>query len=184
MKHLKILVLFISFTFIASTNGYSKHVKNLKEIFTYQKKLDLFTISSSILPDSEIKYSIVLDNNYNIINKSPVISYRHYLASNNYRKLNWAERTQAYGIKAQLKNSGDSCAMYLDQYPELKISIFIKDKKAYPLVRINNQVMVLETIKAKANEGLFGVPDVEYVDIIGYDPRTKKRISKRIHHED
>lgn len=181
MKLLKttfILILILSL----SLSAYSKYVKDLKELFLFERKLDLFSISSTLLTDSEIRYSIIVDKNYNIIKKEPVIVYRYYPGTKTYRKLNWAERNQAYGIKKQLKNSKDSCVLYLDQYPNMKISIFIKDKKAYPLAKLDNKIAVLSNIKAKANKGLLGIPEVEYVDVTGYDYKSKKIITKRIKH--
>lgn len=179
MKKSLLLLIFIFVTF-SSNNLYSKYVKNLNELFEYENKLDLFSISSTILTDSEIRYSIILDKNFNIVKKQPIIAYRYYPNTKTYRKLNWAERNQAYGIKKQLRNSKDSCVLYLDQYPDMKISVFIKDKKAYPLVRLDKQAAVLQTIKAKATKGTFGIPDVEYVDIFAYIYKTKKQVTKRI----
>lgn len=173
----------LTFITLFATTGFSNSI-DLHHEFNFKKKLDLFSISSTVLTDSEVRYSILVDDNYKISQKQPVIAYRYYLNSKNYRKLNWAERTQAYGIKSQLKNSNDACAMYLDQYPELKISIFVKNKKAYPLIRIDNKVVVLQSIKAKANKGLFGIPEVEYVDIKGYDVKTKQTVTKRIKNEE
>lgn len=94
--------------------------------------------------------------------------------------LSFIQRKFAYGVH-HTKTGDQSFDIRLQAYKDLEISIRFNSKKdkyqAY--TAIDDKEIVLERIFVRIDGGSYFKPDVRYIEVLGYDPITKSKVSQR-----
>ncbi|MFA9389545.1 MAG: DUF4833 domain-containing protein [Prolixibacteraceae bacterium] len=153
--------------------NYPVPVKTEKLLFYIQRSFNKNTIA----------YELNLDHENKIIYGDPIHPYWiRYEDEGERKELSYIERKFAYGIKIEQQNKQDSSyQIALVSYPinmELKKSIEDNTMKVY--ITVNGKLIELKMIYFKTEGGTFWKPNIKYIDIFGFDVKTKLEISERI----
>ena len=86
---------------------------------------------------------------------------------------------QAYGFSTQI--AGNDTVLYMQQ---VRRPVIIRPGKSggyNAFVKINGQMSLLKYIWVSVTPQMGIIPIVNYIDIVGFDIRTKQKISERVH---
>ena len=113
------------------------------------------------------------------LNKEQPINvfWKRYAEKSEIQSLNYIQRKFAYGI--QSKNIGnDEYLLNFVSYKKLSMLLSKAEhsKKYNVYVSVNNKKILLERIFIRIEGGTFWVPNVRYVEFMGYDTQHPDRI--------
>lgn len=112
--------------------------------------------------------------------KKPVTAYWVMLAGDGSRKkLNWAERMKAYGIKIRPDAAAGGYKMTLAAAPWLPLAVRQTGNVVSAEVAINGRQAVLVKMFIQARDRLLG-PKVEYIELYGKDLQTGEDCREKI----
>ena len=143
------------------------------------EKDQLFYLQRDPDPNTVI-YSINLEDG-ELNSSHPVkVHWIRYTEGNKRTSLSLIQRTMAYGVH-HTKISDNEFDIRIQAYKDLSIRIRFsqQNKKYQAYTRVENKEIVLERIFVRINGGSLFKPKIQYVEISGYDPESKSKISHR-----
>lgn len=128
-----------------------------------------------------IVYSVVLENDKLDVNKPVKAHWIRYTEGNKRTNLSFIQRTMAYGIHHSKVDEKGEFTVWIQAYKNLLIQVRqnkqSKKYQAYTLVE--DKEIVLEHIFVRIHGGTLFKPNVQYIEVSGYDPISKSKINHR-----
>ncbi len=126
-----------------------------------------------------VQYDARLLRNNTISESNPVHAY-WVLADGQKEELGMLERREAYGIESAEKLSRNKFRIVLAALGSRSL-IVQKMKEGYKaLIRIGGELSILDRVYVQSEEGILGLPKVQYVDLFGRSIKTDKLVHERI----
>ena len=94
--------------------------------------------------------------------------------------LSFVQRKFAYGVH-HTKTGNQEYDIRLQAYKDLEISVrFDLEKNKYQAyTAVKNREIILERIFVRIDGGSYFKPNVQYIEVLGYDPTTNSKITHR-----
>lgn len=94
--------------------------------------------------------------------------------------LSFIQRKFAYGIQ-HTKIGDQAYNIRLQAYKDLEISVkFNSEKNKYQAyTAVENKEIILERIFVRIDGGSYFKPNIQYIEVLGYDPATRSKVSHR-----
>jgi len=167
-----------SFAQEADESSYDKLVDK-ERLPVPAEKDQLFYLQRDPNPNT-IVYSINLKDGKPDGGHPVKIHWIRYTEGGKRTGLSLIQRTMAYGVHHTMI-SDHEFDIRIQAYKNLPIHIRLnqQSKKYQASIRIENKEIVLERIFVRINGGSFFKPKVEYIEISGYDPDSRSKISHR-----
>lgn len=127
-----------------------------------------------------VVYSINLEDGKLNTSRPVKAHWIRYTEGNKRTNLSFIQRTMAYGVHHTKVNEGEF-GIWIQAYKDLSIEVRLnkqsKRYQAYTLVE--NKEIVLERVFVRINGGSLFKPNIQYIEISGYEPGTKAKINHR-----
>lgn len=125
-------------------------------------------------------YSVNLEDGELDTNHPVKAHWIRYTEGSKRTNLSFIQRTMAYGIHHSKVNDNEF-DVRIQAYKDLPIHVRFnqQNKKYQAYTSIENKEIVLERIFVRIKGGSLFKPDVQYVEISGYDPASKSKINHR-----
>ena len=128
-----------------------------------------------------VQYDVQLTENNDLREPSPMVVY-WVLENGRQEGLNLIQRKYAYGIDSQDKLEKNKFRILLVVLKDREIIVERIDGSYKAAVFIGGKYSILKKVYVKSKEGLMGVANVLYIDLIGWDIQTNLPIRERIRH--
>jgi hypothetical protein len=126
-----------------------------------------------------VRYDLCISDNGDTPDANPVKAY-WILENGRTKDLNAIQSKFAYGIKSQEKVGEDRFTIVLVAFEERKITIEKVEDNFRAIISISGKDSILDKIYVKSEEGAFGLPKVNYIDLFGRILQTNASVEERI----